>query len=133
MELVLAILLVVGVFAFVMGVRRKDLPETEPVAASQHLEEKKARIYEGLRDLQFEYRVGKLSEEDYQRTKLDLQKELASVMAAIEAMGGTKGAAKPRVADGLECPSCGTHFDQPMKFCGQCGKALPGSVAEAQR
>ena len=44
----------------------KDLPEPEPVSPFQHLDERKAAIYENLRDLQFEYRVGKLSDADYQ-------------------------------------------------------------------
>jgi hypothetical protein len=39
-----------------------------------------------LRDLQFEYRVGKLSDADYAQTKLALQKELAVVIAEIEKM-----------------------------------------------
>ena len=51
-------------------VRAKDVPEAPPVNPPyQHLEGRKAAIYENLRDLQFEYRVGKLSDEDYQRTK----------------------------------------------------------------
>ena len=57
--------------------RAKDLPQPEPVSPFQHLDERKAAIYENLRDLQFEYRVGKLSDQDYQQTKLDLQRELA--------------------------------------------------------
>jgi hypothetical protein len=50
----------------------------------QHLDERKAAIYENLRDLQFEYRVGKLSDHDYQQTKKDLQRELAGVMAEVD-------------------------------------------------
>ena len=57
---------------------RRILPEPEPVSPFQHLDERKAAIYENLRDLQFEYRVGKLSDADYQSTKKDLQKELAA-------------------------------------------------------
>ena len=64
--------------------RAKDLPEPEPVSPFQHLDERKAAIYENLRDLQFEYRVGKLSDEDYQQTKKDLQNELAGVMAEVD-------------------------------------------------
>jgi len=72
------------VIVFVLGVRPKDLPEPEPVSPFAHLDELKAAIYENLRDLQFEYRVGKLSDNDYQLTKKDLQKELAVVMAEVD-------------------------------------------------
>ena len=69
---------------FILSVRAKDLPEPEPVSPFEHLDERKAAIYENLRDLQFEYRVGKLSDQDYQQTKQDLQKELAGVLAEID-------------------------------------------------
>src|SRR5215471_8413668 len=76
--------LAIVVIVFVLGVRPKDLPEPEPVSPFAHLDERKAAIYENLRDLQFEYRVGKLSDNDYQLTKKDLQKELATVMAEVD-------------------------------------------------
>src|ERR1043165_1329906 len=88
----------IAVIAFILGVRPKDLPVPEPESPFAHLDERKAAIYENLRDLQFEYRVGKLSDEDYQITKKDLQKELAQVLAEVdrvrETLGGKPAAAK---------------------------------------
>src|SRR6267142_1163043 len=84
MIIFLASLLTIGVLLFIVSVRPKDLPVAAPVSPFEHLDERKAAIYENLRDLQFEYRVGKLSDEDYQQTKLDLQRELAAVMAEID-------------------------------------------------
>src|SRR6266849_9132947 len=78
------ILVVAATILFTLSIRAKDLPQPEPVSPTQHLEERKAAIYENLRDLQFEYRVGKLSDSDYQQTKLTLQKELAGVLSQIE-------------------------------------------------
>ncbi|MFN7924203.1 MAG: hypothetical protein U0Q16_29140 [Bryobacteraceae bacterium] len=128
MELAIAIALVAGVILYLFAVRPKDLPATEPLAPGFHLEEKKARIYEGLRDLQFEYRVGKLSDEDYQRTKTGLQTELAGVMAELETIAGKPKpeapAAKAAPKPGTLCPHCGASFENPMKFCGQCGKSM---------
>ena len=80
---------------YILGVRPKDLPEPEPVSPFQHLDERKAAIYDNLRDLQFEYRVGKLSDADYQATKQDLQKELAAVMAEVDR---AEGDARPQAA-----------------------------------
>src|SRR3982751_4055929 len=74
----------IAVIAFILGVRPKDLPAPEPVSPFQHLDERKAAIYENLRDLQFEYRLGKLSDIDYQATKKDLQKELAAVLGEVD-------------------------------------------------
>src|SRR5450631_3163772 len=89
MIIAIAALLAVGVIVFILAVRAKDLPEPEPVSPFQHLDERKAAIYENLRDLQFEYRVGKLSDQDYQQTKKDLQKELAGVLAEIDRLKQT--------------------------------------------
>jgi len=131
-------LLALAVLAFILTVRTGDLPEPEPVSPFAHLDERKAAIYENLRDAQFEYRVGKLSDEDYQQTKLGLQKELAVVMAEVDRIKGTlpapgleprkgepKKAAKAAAAPGPNtCPSCGAQFNQALKFCGECGKPM---------
>ena len=129
----------IAVIVFVLGIRAKDLPQPEPESPFQHLDERKAAIYENLRDLQFEYRLGKLSDEDYQNTKRDLQKELAGVLAEVDWIKlalGVNGAAPPPVPapkaakpDPLVCPSCGAKFEKELKFCGECGK--PMKVAQA--
>ena len=128
-------ILVAGAVLLTLGVREKDLPP--PVAESpvQHLEERKAQIYENLRDLQFEYRVGKLSEEDYQKTKTELQTELAKVMAEIDhTLGASPAVAKAQHADpkpeaGTLCPHCKARFEKPLKFCGECGKSMVEGAA----
>jgi hypothetical protein len=134
MILAAAIVITVLSVAFVFLIRPKDLPEVEPVSPTAHLDDRKAAIYENLRDLQFEFRVGKLSEADYQATKLSLQKELAAVMAEIDRIQGSQpkamaAAAKstpvaPAPAVATKCPHCGAEFPQPLKFCGECGKAM---------
>ena len=127
---VTATLVVAVTLFFTLTIRAKDLPPAEPVSPTQHLDERKARIYENLRDLQFEYRVGKLSDEDYQQTKLGLQKELAGVLAEIEKVGGSTAPTLPpqppatvKTVDKV-CPHCHASFPKPMKFCGECGKAM---------
>src|SRR5437763_12377698 len=92
MIIALTCIVAIAVIAFVLGVRPKDLPEPQPVSPFQHLDERKAAIYENLRDLQFEYRVGKLSDVDYQQTKKDLQKELAQVLAEVDRVREQLGA-----------------------------------------
>lgn len=131
MILILAIVIVAAVLLFTLGIRDRDLPEPEPVSPVQHLEEKKARIYENLRDLNFEYRVGKLSDADYQRTKGGLQQELAGVLAEMDQILQTAPApvapAKTEPAKpSHSCPHCQATFDKAMKFCGNCGKAIGG-------
>jgi NADH pyrophosphatase NudC (nudix superfamily) len=128
MIIALACVLAIAVIAFILGVRAKDLPEPEPLSPFLHLDERKAAIYENLRDLQFEYRVGKLSDQDYQNTKRDLQRELASVLAEVDALKAQLvGQALPpvtRALNGYSCASCGATFEKQLKFCGECGKPM---------
>jgi hypothetical protein len=129
MTLIAVAALVVAVtLFFTLTIRSKDLPPADPVSPTQHLDDRKAQIYENLRDLQFEYRVGKLSDEDYQQTKLGLQKELAGVIQEIEKFSSGERTieiqAPPTPAPSNLCPHCGASFPKPMKFCGECGKAM---------
>jgi hypothetical protein len=138
MVAVFAAIVSIAAFVWTLHVRAKDIPEPIPVSPIQHLEDRKQAIYENLRDLQFEFRLGKLSDEDYQQTKKALQRELAGVLTEIEdvskraglAMGGS---ARPvasvpiqsaQKSEGSLCPHCGAGFAQKLKYCGECGKAM---------
>jgi rRNA maturation endonuclease Nob1 len=119
--------------AFLLFIRPKDLPKPAPVSPFQHLDERKAAIYESLRDLQFEYRLNKLSDADYQATKLELQKELAHVLAEADRIKAELGqnvkaprppALAPVPKKTSVCPSCGAEFEKNLKFCGECGKPM---------
>lgn len=124
MIIALAALIVIGVLFFTLRIRDKHLPPEESETPIKPLEEAKVRIYEALRDLQFEYRLGKLSDADYQASKQELQKELARVLQQI---GETATPSKPVVkaeAKGNVCPHCGASFKEKLKFCGECGKAM---------
>jgi hypothetical protein len=119
-----------AIVGFLLFIRLKDLPQPAPVSPFRHLEERKAAIYESLRDLQFEYRLNKLSDQDYQTTKVELQKELARVLAETDRIKAQVGepVAKPvPVAPVVEakpkCAKCGTVFDKVPKFCPDCGAA----------
>ncbi len=48
-----------------------------------YLEERKDAVYENLRDLNFEYRAGKVPDLDYQSLKSQLQDEAAALLAEI--------------------------------------------------
>lgn len=142
----------IALFAFVLvlvlWVRPSDIEQGPPPNPTAHLEERKAAIYSNLRDLTFEYRLGKLSDSDYEKTKHGLQEELAKVMAELDVpvgaaqtarapKSGTASSAQPKAApvdakkeeqasvDPLVCPHCNARFDKPMKFCGECGKPMP--------
>jgi hypothetical protein len=119
---------------FLLFIRVKDIPKPVPESPFKHLEERKAAIYENLRDLQFEYRLDKLSDADYQATKLELQKDLAQVMAETDRIKAELGmpASVPAppgpVTKKNVCPHCNASFDRTLKFCGECGKPMGGAA-----
>jgi hypothetical protein len=128
MMVAVALLLALGAMFYTLFVRPRDVPEPLPVSPIQHLEDRKYAIYDNLRDLQFEYRVGKLSDNDYQQTKQALQRELAIVLAeteeTVKRLGLARAAAPKRKQQGSVCPHCRATFAQNLKYCGECGKAM---------
>lgn len=145
-----SIAVVVIALLYVVLIRQSDLPYVEPVSPVAHLNERKAAIFENIRDSNFEFLMGKLSAEDYQQTKKDLLRELAGVNAEIEGVlapatsdsasgrGETPGIATPEPAalargsvagaDAAICPHCNARFARPMRFCGECGKPMEGDA-----
>lgn len=55
-------------------------PEKTRVA---YLYERKEVVYENLRDLNFEYKAGKIPETDYQSMKNSLEDEAAAILAEV--------------------------------------------------
>ena len=128
-SVIIGVLLGAAIVGFLLFIRTSDIPQPAPVSPFRHLDERKAAIYENLRDLQFEYRLDKLSDADYQTTKLELQKELAKVLAETdrvkaEMAGGKVSVPAPVAPAKPRCPHCGAEFEKALKFCGECGKPM---------
>lgn len=111
------------------------------------LNERKEVVYENLRDLHLEYRMGKLSDRDYQQLKEHYQEQLAPLLHALEQLPPQPAAASSGPAPFLQqslgktaatsadresstatgsgtCPRCG-HANPPgNRFCGACGTGL---------
>jgi hypothetical protein len=64
---------------------------------ASYLRERKDAVYENLRDLNFEYKAGKIPDVDYQSMKGSLQDEAATLLAEIARLEATAASA-PRKA-----------------------------------
>jgi len=51
---------------------------------ASYLRERKEAVYENLRDLNFEYKAGKVPDADYQSLKATLEDEAAGILAEID-------------------------------------------------
>jgi|SRR5579862_6875504 len=60
---------------------------------ASYLRERRDAVYENLRDLNFEFKAGKMPESDYLSLKSSLQDEAATLLAEIARLEGNTGLA----------------------------------------
>lgn len=80
-----------AVALFVYVFYQADAAESgEEKTRALYLEERKEATYENLRDLNFEYKAGKLSEEDYAIQRASLEDEAAAILAELDSIEKAK-------------------------------------------
>lgn len=84
-----------------------------------------------LRDLDFDFRTGKIAEEDYAPLRQRLVVEAAQALQAVddrdldaEIETAVRAVRSTRAAQTQACPHCRAPAVSGSKFCSQCGKAL---------
>jgi hypothetical protein len=82
LELAVCMLFTVAVLFYVFYLPGSLHLGPEKTRAS-YLRERKDAVYENLRDLNFEYKAGKVPDADYQSLKSSLQDEAAALLAEI--------------------------------------------------
>jgi hypothetical protein len=80
--LFLAVLLTIACLFYIFYLPGKLYLGPEKTRAG-YLKERKEAVYENLRDLNFEYKAGKVPETDYASLKSSLQDEAATILAEI--------------------------------------------------
>ena len=150
----IALLLVVSLYLAtpLMGNRSRRVTE-EPQEASSLLAERE-RLLTALQELDFDFELGKIPEEDYPSQRADLLRKGAEVLKKLDAIApsrpalrvreGTASATGPSEAlsdDEIEsmlaarrkarktrsagfCPRCGKPVMVTDQFCPNCGKSL---------
>ena len=106
--------------------------KTPAQAEHDFLDERKEMVYEGLRDLQMEYRMGKLSDADYQELKLSYQHQLAQLLDEASRISETPDTAAAETVVPGRCRLCGQDNPAANRYCGSCGAELKPAEAEAQ-
>ncbi len=66
--------------------RPDEVEAGEEKTRALYLQERKDATYENLRDLNFEYKAGKLSEQDYAVQRAALEDEAAGILAELESI-----------------------------------------------
>ncbi len=112
--------------------RAGALGDSAEALALRDLEEKKARLYTAIKDLDFEKDAGKVSSEDYERARGDYLAQATEVMARIDSLAPEKETSKTTSSGEAlapekgprTCSSCGEANSANAKFCIGCGRAF---------
>lgn len=93
-------------------------------------DEKRLAVLSALRDLDFDFRTGKVGEEDYTALRTQLVAEAAFYIqpeppsiedGRLEAMIKARKASQAKVQ---ECSHCGKNVEANSRFCSHCGTAV---------
>jgi hypothetical protein len=118
--------------------RKDDSLESAIIEETQWdlLQRKKEVVLGNIQDLDFEYKCGKLSDEDYRSVRAEMSAEAALVFQEIDNIESsadldalirrevTARRSKPKAAvPTIEC-SCGVRNPISNKFCSECGAKL---------
>ncbi len=81
------VLLTGGILFYIFGFGWNEQLAAAPVKTRlMYLGERQQVVYENLRDLNFDYRSGKLPEADYQGLRAGLEEEAAVILAEMETL-----------------------------------------------
>lgn len=81
--------LAIGTLWFVFAVKLEPSDMAPHRSKLDQLLERRDIIYENLRDLRFEHRAGKFSEEDYEEMKRSLEIEAAKMIGEMDKLTGS--------------------------------------------
>ena len=140
MSVGVCIVIVTAVFIFVFRpfmTTRGRVGQTDAGSGrGNRLIEDREALYDAIRELDFDYRMGKVEEDDYRATRSRYEGRAIELMRAIEETAGPSPEIDERIEreiaalrrkDTDTCAGCGSASPAGARFCPQCGKALAES------
>jgi hypothetical protein len=135
-----------GAYRVLLPLVTKDLEQPPMIAGRTRaaLEREKTLVLRSIKELEFDYAMGKVAKTDFDEMSARLRARAAGLIRQLDAGGGykeliareieirlkadttktdateTDTTIEERVEEGL-CPSCGTKNDEDAKFCKNCG------------
>jgi len=137
MTLFASIVIVVSAAAFVVlpffeAPSEGATPVLRVPGARQMFERQKADAYAAIKEAEFDYQMGKLSDADF---KLVRDKYAEQALEAIAALDKASGARTRQLNEARRptriafCPICGRGVPARANFCPACGQSLTEAVA----
>lgn len=132
-------LLIVIVMLIAIPLMEQRSPAVEPLNPRQILEAERDATIRSIRELDLDYRTGKLNEEDYRQlreTQVECGARLLRELDALAYRDDIDVEIEAQVAALKDvppvCPYCASPIDTADQFCAHCGQALsPPAIAMA--
>lgn len=109
-------------------VRKSETSQLQPVGEREQnlleLEGQRDATYAVIKELDFDYQMRKLSQEDYQSLRGKYEQTAVTILAKIDSVRHRRPVTPP-VSKGAECPQCGSELSPGYKFCPHCGFKPP--------
>ncbi len=120
-EIFIVIITLLAVVYILLPLLHKELLEAKKTSSNfAELERKTEVLNKNIADLEFDYQMGKISEDDYKFLRDDYFKEINTIYKEtknLEKYGHPPIAGK----NIIKCPGCGKKNSVNNKFCSQCG------------
>jgi hypothetical protein len=134
MTLAIGVLMIVLAAAFVAApFFAAESPAELPGPASPgQLERQKLEAYAAIKEAEFDYRMGKLSDADFTASR---EKYMAQALQAITALEAAPTTQRRKLGEARRptriafCPACGRGIPPRANFCPACGRPLREEVA----
>ena len=137
-EILAKVLLALAVVAFVgyplLKEQWGDDDDFELSEETEDLHRRKESTYSALKELEFDYKTGKLSEQDYRELDARYKAQAIEILEAIDQLerpqpkGKSAKASRPGSASAA-CASCGRVNLPDARFCASCGGPLGPAAA----
>ena len=129
--------------------RRRMRSEAAFLAAAT-LESQRDAVYAALADLDLDYSVGKVNDDDYRLVRARLMTQAVGILqqldstatdveAQVEALVRSRRTRPPKrassssAASAAQCPSCGATVAEGDRFCAKCGTTLNATCPNCGR
>ena len=141
MIILVALILTVLTFAFVAYPLFKQRSRSVEAVEDERLRElhsERDTTYSMLKELEFDFQSGILTDEDYQDLEARYKRKAVSILRNMDTLEkGTeieeeieRQVQEWRGGQGKSCPQCGVKYQEEDRFCSHCGTRLSqgGSV-----
>ncbi len=131
------VVVVLTVLAFVFIVYPLFKQRSRSVASTQdeklqELHSKRDTTYSMLKELEFDFQSGILTDEDYHDLETRYKRKAISILRDTDALENDTGVEEEmekqvlelRRGEGKFCPQCGTRCQEGDRFCSRCGTSL---------